>query len=140
MTNDVFPALTKLMHEAIGDLLAPSTSFSEMCAETVIFEAPFAPGGAHVLRGRDAVDAYLPDVVKQYLIPELRLIAMHRSANPGVVILEFLAHNARGAKTGIPYPQAYINVIKLRDGKIQEYKDYWNPDVAVRAIGVSGVS
>lgn len=128
------------MHEAIGDLLTPAASFSAMCAETVVFEAPFAPGGSHVLRGREAVEAYLPSVVDQYFIPELRLIAMYRSTNPGVVVLEFVAHNSTGAKTGIPYPQVYINVITVRDGKIQEYKDYWNPDVAMRAISVSGVS
>jgi uncharacterized protein len=135
MNNDVFPALTNLMREAIGDLLAPALSFSDMCADDVIFEAPYAPGGSHVIKGREGVAAYMPKVVEQYAIPELHLTAVHRSIDSSVVIIEFVARNSTGAKTGLPYPQVYINVIKVQKGEIVQYRDYWNPDIARRAIG-----
>jgi ketosteroid isomerase-like protein len=38
-------------------------------------------------------------------------------------------------RTGVAYDQTYISVVTLRDGRIARYKDYWNPLVALAALG-----
>ncbi len=133
--NDPFPPLTNLMRKSIGDLLSPTDSFSDMCAENVDFEAPYAPGGAKRIFGREEVAKYMPVVPEFFSIDELVETAQYRSTDPEVVILEFYARNGVGVKTGLPYDQKYINVIRVRDGKIVQYRDYWNPSVVLEAAG-----
>lgn len=133
--TDPFPPLTDLMRKSIGDLLLPADSFSDMCAEDVAFEAPYAPGGAKRIFGREEVANYMPVVPAFFSIDELVETAQYRSTDPEVVILEFYARNGIGVKTGLPYDQKYINVIRVRDGKIVEYRDYWNPTTVLDAAG-----
>ncbi|MBX7482766.1 nuclear transport factor 2 family protein [Qipengyuania qiaonensis] len=132
---DVFPPLTNLLRNSIGDLLDPAESFADMCAKDVAFEAPYAPGGANQLVGRDTVAEYMPVVPEYFDIEELVETAQYRATNGETVILEFHAKNATGVKTGLSYDQRYINVIRVRNGKIAEYRDYWNPIVALTAAG-----
>lgn len=132
---DPFPPLTNLMKKSIGDLLSPAESFSDMCAEDVQFEAPYAPGGSKRISGRAEVANYMPVVPEFFSIDELVETAQYRSTDPEVVILEFYARNGVGVKTGLPYDQKYINVVRVRDGKIVEYRDYWNPSTVLDAAG-----
>ncbi|MGH1416968.1 MAG: nuclear transport factor 2 family protein [Pelagimonas sp.] len=132
---DPFPPLTNLLRKSIGDLLSPADSFSDMCAEDVEFEAPYAPGGSNSIFGRQAVANYMPVVPEFFTIEELVETAQYRCTDPELVILEFHARNGVGVKTGLPYDQKYINVIRVRDGKIVQYRDYWNPSVVLDAVG-----
>ena len=134
-TTDPLPALTKLLRNSLGDQLGPAESFPDMCAEDVVFEAPYAPAGSNRLFGRAAVADYLPVVSEHYDIQELAETALYRTTDPEVVILEFESRNSTGRKTGLPYNQRYINVIRIRSGKIVNYRDYWNPVVALSAVG-----
>ena len=122
--TDPLPALTKLLQNSLGDLLDPADSFPNMCAEDVVFEAPYAPAGSNFLEGRTAVADYLPLVREHYDIQELAETALYHTTDPEVVILEFETRNSTGRKTGLPYDQRYINVIKIR-----------NPVVALAAVG-----
>ena len=36
--------------------------------------------------------------------------------------------------TGEPFEQRYISVIRLRDGYIVHYRDYWNPIAALQTM------
>ena len=134
-STDPLPALTRLLKSSLGDMLAPADSFPDMCDENVVFEAPYAPGGVNRLEGRKALADYLPFVSEHYDIRELAPTAMYRTDDPEVVVLEFESRDSKGAKTGRPYEQMYINVIRVRDGKIVFYRDYWNPIVALRSAG-----
>ncbi len=134
-STDPLPALTKLLQSSLGDLLDPAESFPDMCADDVVFEAPYAPAGTNCLKGRAAVAAYLPVVREHYDIQELVETALYRSTDPEFVILEFKTRNSTGRKTRLPYDQRYINVIRIQNGRITEYRDYWNPIVAISALG-----
>ena len=41
---------------------------------------------------------------------------------------------AQALITGEPYDQRYISVIRVRDGHIVHYKDYWNPLALLRTL------
>lgn len=103
--------------------------------EDVEFEAPYAPGGANRIVGRQDVANYMPVVLEFFTIEELVETAQYRCTDPELVILEFYALNGVGVKTGLPYDQKYINVIRVRNGKIVQYRDYWNPCVVLDAVG-----
>lgn len=51
-----------------------------------------------------------------------------------VMIAEFSVEGS-AVTTGRPYNQRYISVVTFRDDKIVTYRDYWNPVVAIEALG-----
>jgi len=104
-------------------------------AEDCIMEFPYAPsGGVRRLNGRTALAEYVNALGSILEIERITDPIVHRTQDPGVVILEFSCIG-RGIKTGEPYNQHYISVITLRDGHIVRYLDYWNPLVAMQVIG-----
>ena len=133
---DPLPAFSALLRAALGDLLAPGTRrFTEMFAEDGVMEFPYAPpGGVRRLEGRQALAAYLPRVVEAVEIHRFSEPIVHRTQEPGVVILEF-GCEGRGRQTGRPYDQRYVSVVALRDGHIVRYLDYWNPLEVLRTMG-----
>ena len=59
--------------------------------------------------------------------------------DPDTVVLEFFGRG-EGVITGEAYEQRYISVIRLRDGRITHYKDYWNPIAVLQAVKGSEVT
>lgn len=125
--DDLFPSLSALLRDALGDRLAPeATTLLDMVADDVVFEFPYAPpGGVSRLDGRAALAAYLAGVASLIAIDTLVTTAVHPSTDPEVVVIEFAA-TGRGTATDAPYDQSYISVIRTRDGRIVHYRDYWN--------------
>ena len=64
-------------------------------------------------------------------------VEMHQTLDPDTLIVEF-AGRGRTAASGKSYEQRYISVVRMRDGKIAHYKDYWNPLAVLAAFGNSG--
>jgi ketosteroid isomerase-like protein len=134
--RDPLESFSGMLRLAIGDLLRPDAgSFLEMFAEDGVMEFPYAPpGGVTRLDGRAALASYLQGFPEILQIDRMTKPVVHRTMNPEVVILEF-GCVGRGVRTGEPYDQRYISVITLREGLIVHYSDYWNPLVALRAVG-----
>lgn len=135
-SKDELPGFTELLRQGLGDLLAPDTgSFTEMLADDGVIEFPFVPSGLiRLLTDRAELQAHLERLGDALEITSFHNLCVHRTANPEVVILEYQTEG-RGAKTGAPYNQTYISVFTLRDGYIQHFRDYWNPLVALGAMG-----
>jgi ketosteroid isomerase-like protein len=135
MSEDPIPSFSAMLRQALGDALAPeATRFLDMFAEDGVMEFPYAPpGGVPRLEGRAALAAYLPKVAGMITFEHMTAAQVHR-ADGGVYVLEFEAVG-RGVATGEPYEQRYVSVIKLADGHIVHYRDYWNPLVALRTLG-----
>lgn len=134
--HDPLESFSGMLRSAIGDLLRPDAeSFLKMFAEDGVMEFPYAPPGVVArLDGRDALASHLQGLPEILQIDRMTAPVVHRTTNPEVVILEF-GCIGRGVKTGEPYNQRYISVITVRDGLIVHYSDYWNPLVALRAVG-----
>ncbi|WP_370676186.1 nuclear transport factor 2 family protein [Pleomorphomonas sp. PLEO] len=138
LSPDVLPTFSAMLRSAIGDLLEPSAgSFLEMFAEDGVMEFPYAPpGSVKVLHGRSALADHLKRFPEILSIDGFSVPQVWRTDTPGTVILE-MECKGRGIRTGEPYDQTYISVVTTKDGRIQRYKDYWNPLVVLRAIGGS---
>lgn len=128
------PNIASVMRDALGDRVDPSAeTFVEMMAEDFVMEFPFArPGMQPRIEGRTAVLTYLMTVGQGISVDSVSHVVVHDTADPDVVIVEFDAHG-RALKTGEPYEQRYISVIRTRDGRIVHYKDYWNPIQGLKA-------
>jgi ketosteroid isomerase-like protein len=128
------PNIATVMRDALGDRIDPAAeSFVDMMAEDFVMEFPFArPGMQTRIEGRAAVLAYLVTVSQGVSIDGVSNVVVHDTTDPDVVIVEFDGHG-RAVKTGEPYEQRYISVIRTRDGRIVHYKDYWNPIQGLKA-------
>jgi uncharacterized protein len=138
MTNltDPFSSFSGLLRSALGDALLPSAgSFLDMVAANIVMEFPYAPPGALTeVIGKSALAEYLPGVASLIDIDQMALTEVYRASQPGVFILEFTC-SGKGVQTGIAYDQSYISVVTIRDGLIARYRDYWNPLIALKAMG-----
>jgi ketosteroid isomerase-like protein len=133
------PNIASVMRAALGDRVDPAAEgFVDMMAEDFVMEFPFArPGTQTRIEGRTAVLTYLMTVGQGISVDSVSNVVVHDTADPDVVIVEFDGHG-RSLKTGEPYEQRYISVIRTRDGRIVHYKDYWNPIQGLKAQLGSG--
>ena len=136
---DTFPSLSSLLRRAMGSAIrADAEDFLGMCAEDIVFEFPFAPAAAvSRLDGKAALAAYLPKVGDLIDIDSMDLLATYKDAASETFVIEFRCFGA-SRLTDARYDQTYISVVRLRDGLIAHYKDYWNPLVVLQAAGSDG--
>jgi ketosteroid isomerase-like protein len=135
------PTIHDMLKSALGDRIDPAaTNFIEMMAEDFVMEFPYArPGMPTRVEGRAAVLAHLAKVGDGVSVDSASNLVVHETRDPEVVILEFDGHG-RALKTGEPYEQRYISVIRARGGKIVHFKDYWNPIQGLKAqLGIAVV-
>jgi ketosteroid isomerase-like protein len=128
-----FDTFGDLLKGALSPTLRPADDLLDLFAEDIIFEFPFAPEGLPKrLVGRDDLAAHLAQLGPLLEFDEFQLEAAHVCGDTEV--LEFTC-KGRGVKTGVAYDQTYISVVTIRHGRIARYKDYWNPLVALAALG-----
>ncbi|GGK55669.1 nuclear transport factor 2 family protein [Salinarimonas ramus] len=130
-----FDTFGDLLKGALGPTLGPADEILDLFAEDVIFEFPYAPEGLPKrLDGRDRLAAHFARLGPLIAFDRFDLEAAHVCGD--TVVIEFTCEG-RGVETGVAYDQTYVSVVTLRDGRIARYKDYWNPLVALAALGGS---
>lgn len=131
--NNKFDNFSDLLRGALGSRLDESPELADLFTEDVVFEFPYAPDGLpRRLDGISALADHLTRLGPMLKLGEFSLHAVHPSEE--TVIFEFSCRG-QGAATGLPYDQDYISVVTLRGGRIAHYRDYWNPLVALSALG-----
>ncbi|WP_313803230.1 nuclear transport factor 2 family protein [Sphingobium sp.] len=105
----------------------------DMFAEDGVMEFPFAlPGYPGRVDGKQAIADYLADYPDHLSLSAIHGPKFHHSGE--VMIAEFSVEGTAVA-TGRPYNQRYISVITFQGDNIAMYRDYWNPVVAIEALG-----
>ncbi|WP_372426120.1 nuclear transport factor 2 family protein [Salinarimonas chemoclinalis] len=128
-----FDTFGDLLVGALGPMLVPADGVLDLFAEDVIFEFPYAPEGLRKrLDGRDRLAEHFARLGPLVEFHRFDLEAAYVCGD--TVVIEF-GCEGRGVETGIAYDQTYVSVVTLRDGRIVRYKDYWNPLVALAALG-----
>ncbi len=132
--TDTKPTVLDMLLGALGERVDPrAKSFVEMMSDDFVMEFPYARAGMPTkVEGRAAVLAHLAKVGQGVSVESASNLVVHETTDPEVVILEFDGHG-RALKTGEPYEQRYISVIRARGGKIVHFKDYWNPIQGLKA-------
>lgn len=126
--EQLFASLDALTRADVGPWI-------EMFHDDGIMEFPYAPPGNPAKLGNKAEIA---DHMKGY--PEHISVGLvsRRGVyhSEGVMVVEF---NATGTAvpTGNAFSMDYVGIIQHRNGKIEHYRDYWNPLVAIQAMGAS---
>jgi uncharacterized protein len=108
--------------------------FIDCFDEDGTMEFPFAPPGQpQQVTGHAAMRAYAlhyPDLLD---IREIKNVAVYETPNVETLIAEYTAAGAVVA-TGQEYEARYIAVMTIRAGRIQHYREYWNPLQAIELL------
>ena len=132
-----FESLSGLLMHSFGDAVFSirPENLLDLMTEDVVFEFPFPlPGGIQSLNGKPALREYLPKVGAALHIESLSLERAFLSEDRQTGVIEF-CFKGHSKTSDVRYDQTYVSLIDLRDGLICRYRDYWNPLIAVTALG-----
>lgn len=131
---DTVQSFSAMLRETLGERLDPGAgTFVQMFAEDGVMEFPYALPSPRRLEGREALAAHLAYLARLVELLSVSDVVKHATIDPEVFIVEF-ASSGRAVATGEPFEQRYISVIRVRDGHIVHYKDYWNPLAILRTM------
>ncbi|WP_405926618.1 nuclear transport factor 2 family protein [Streptomyces sp. NBC_00035] len=127
-----------LLRRSLDKFLAKDMKgWADLCADDVVAEFPFAPEGTPArLEGRDAVYEYLrnyPDVIDVHKLPSVQI---HATDDPNLAVAEWSA-SGKVLTNGNAYEMSYATFVTIRDGKIVNYREYWNPQAFLAAMSGS---
>jgi uncharacterized protein len=132
--NDPVQSFSAMLRETLGERLAPGAeTFVQMFAEDGVMEFPYALPSARRVEGRQALATHIGFLAGRIEFLGIADVVKHETGDPEVSILEF-AGSGRSVATGEPFEQRYISVIRVRDGHIVHYRDYWNPLAILRTM------
>ncbi|MEV5355814.1 nuclear transport factor 2 family protein [Streptomyces sp. NPDC085946] len=106
----------------------------DLFTEEGVLEFPYGPDGYPTrVAGKEELLAYMKNFPEHFEV-EFTDLRFHETVDPSLVIAEFKSVGTARA-TGRPYNQTYISVVETVDGKISRYVDFWNPLIAIKALG-----
>ena len=133
-TNNT-PAATQLLRNSLDRFLAKDMKgWSELCAEDVVAEFPFAPEGSPArIEGRAALYEYLRNYPSFIDVKEIPTLKTYATDDANVAIAEWSASGVV-IGNGNPYEMSYATFVTFRDGLIVNYREYWNPMAFIAAM------
>lgn len=102
-------------------------AYADLWTEDAVHEYPYAPAPySKRLEGRDTITEYIANVTKSATNWSFTNFVFSATSDPDTVFVEFEG-SALVTATGRKYQQIYVGRITLREGKITNYREFWNP-------------
>jgi ketosteroid isomerase-like protein len=125
-----------LLRRSLDTFLAKDMKgWTDLCADDVVAEFPFAPEGSPArIEGREALYEYLrgyPDLIDVREIPTARI---YSTDDANVAIADWSVSGSV-VTNGNPYEMRYATFATFHDGLIVNYREYWNPQAFLKALG-----
>lgn len=114
---------------AVGE--ADFDTLSEVCTEDFVAELPYSDPPRHL----ESFAAYREAIAPALEIYRFRLSlkAIHPGLDPDFLIAEYTSDGI-AVPTGKPYRNVYIGLYRFREGRICGLREFYNPEVATRAL------
>ncbi|HEU0113534.1 MAG TPA: nuclear transport factor 2 family protein [Thermomicrobiales bacterium] len=103
--------------------------FADLFAEDGVIDYPFAPAGAlRRLQGREEIRRVLREAAAiprraGRRVTKIASLVVHQTTDPETIVAEF-ALEGEIVATGKSYRLPYIQVLRVRDGRIVSLRDY----------------
>lgn len=135
MENSKNTSATQLLRNSLDTFLAKDMKgWSELCAEDVVAEFPFAPEGSPAkFEGREALYNYLKDYPSFIDVKSIPKLKIYGTDDANVAIAEWSASGVV-IGSGNPYEMSYATFVTFRDDLIVNYREYWNPQAFQKAM------
>jgi ketosteroid isomerase-like protein len=134
---DAFEALDPFFNVIAQGLagLVDGGQFFDTIAEDAVFEFLYTtPGWPRRVDGRGPLMALFAGYGNMIVLSRGDGLIVHRTQDPGVVILEYQAHG-KVLSTGGAYDNHFISVITIDERKIVHWRDYMDSYGAMAALG-----
>jgi uncharacterized protein len=114
--------------------LVDGDHYFDTIADNAVFEYRYTfPGYPQRIDSREALMALYAGYGNNILLHGADALVVHRSQEPGVVILEYDVHG-KIIKTGASYDNRFISVVTIKDRKIVHWRDYMDSLAAMTAL------
>lgn len=132
------PSAETLLQSHLERITTDVEHWLELLAPDVVVEFPYASalGTPGRLEGHDALRRYFRQVVPELRDFSFRDVRSYPSTDPEVAVME-VHGSAFIPSTGQRYEQDYVMIARARDGKIVEYREYWDPTAVAQALGIA---
>lgn len=88
-----------------------------------------------MLRGRETLREYFGAISGTPLEhDEFRDMTVYETSDPEVIIAEYDAHG-HVTDSGRAYQLRYLQIVRVREGQIVLWRDYWNPLASAELLG-----
>jgi ketosteroid isomerase-like protein len=133
-TTEAGSAAESLLFDALEGLKQGDVRpWVDMFHDDGVMEFPFAPPGYPArLDGKAAIADYMRTYPDHLSIEGVIRRGVYHCGN--VIVVEF-ACDATAVASGNTFRMDYVGLLTVVDGKLKLYRDYWNPLVAIRAMG-----
>ncbi|MFD0687441.1 nuclear transport factor 2 family protein [Actinomadura fibrosa] len=139
MAANTAPALspTQVFERFRANVLAGKPGLtSELCADDVVVELPFARAGMpHRIAGREQVAAFT--AAGREALPvtfdEFRTIALHQTTDPEVIVAQYEVTGTATA-TGHRATAPFVLVLRVRDGLVVHWCEYQDSTAIAQAL------
>ncbi|MGL4238802.1 nuclear transport factor 2 family protein [Tabrizicola sp.] len=125
--------IENLLDDALRLMVADTRAWSHLLTEDVILDFPYAPsiGWPGRLVGREAVYQHIADALP--MMPDLKFSNVRKFPTTDPNLLWAEVHGSGNVpQTGKKYEQDYVVKLIMKDGKVAQYSEYWNP-IAMKA-------
>jgi uncharacterized protein len=106
---------------------------SDLYADDVVIDVPFAVPGGTRIAGRQDVHAHFAAAADGPLAFTADHVVIYRTDDPEVVVSEY-EYAGRVATTGKSFRFRNVQVVRVRDGRIVESRDYHDHRALERAL------
>lgn len=111
-------------------------SWHKLWNEDAVQEMPFAPKGFPTrLEGKQALLNQYKDLPNNFVSMKFPIESIMTMEDPNIVVFEY-----RGVielKTGGTYNNRYIGMLKIKNGKISLFKEYFDPVILNESFGTN---
>ncbi|MDO8361911.1 MAG: nuclear transport factor 2 family protein [Actinomycetota bacterium] len=104
-----------------------------LTTDDLVLEFPFrGDGGPRQVQGADA-RAFMRAMPKLFTSLPFHDVEVHGELPSGQVVAEYKSNGL--TRSGRSYPNAYIAIFTLRDGRIAHWREYFDPMVVAATFG-----
>lgn len=107
----------------------------DLWAEDGVLEFPFAPTGRRrAYQGKADILAYMKQATGKFAVDSIEQMQIFPMRDPGMLVVE-LSIRGRALVNDAPYNQSLVIFFEVRDGKVRNHREYWNPLITIDALG-----
>lgn len=127
-SNDLPGEIAKVIKLALGGKIsANNASFLDSFTDDLVIEFPFAPEPqARRIEGKKAARAFFSHANKEIAIENAALDKTYEASGSASVVMEYHAIT-RNRRTGKSFPQHFIAIVELANGRITNLREYFGP-------------
>jgi len=109
--------------------------WADLWADDGVLEFPYAPAGRkRAYKGKADILAYMKHATGRVAMDTVEQMRVFPMQDPDIAVVE-LSFKGRALANGAPYNQSIVIFFETKDGKLQHYREYWNPLITIDAIG-----